>query len=331
MIARISLLLIATLASAAALTSENINQQFDVTPGGMLVVDVEFGTVDVAVGANEKVNIEAMRKIDSNDEAREKEYVAAAPITMSKDGNTVTIRARREQKKDSWSWHGNINTDARYTVRLPKNFNADLRTGGGAITADGIAGRMMAHTSGGNLKFTHLHGPVTAKTSGGHIEMNGCEGALNVSTSGGRMDFADGKGTLDARTSGGSVAVKNFDGDTNVATSGGRLSLDNINGKITGKTSGGSIVASLHRALSGDIELHTSAGSIELAVPPDAAFDLDAHASVGRVATELPFVGTRNDRDELKGKINGGGKSVVLRSGAGSITIKPALREIVQR
>jgi hypothetical protein len=33
----------------------------------------------------------------------------------------------------------------------------------------------------------------------------------------------------------------------------------------------------------------------------------------------------------MKGKINGGGKSLVLRSGAGSISIKPASAEVAAR
>ena len=76
------------------------------------------------------------------------------------------------------------------------------------------------------------------------------------------------------------------------------------------------------------MELETSAGSIEVMVPPDAGLDIEAEASSGRVTSELPFTGTRTDRESMKGKINGGGKSLVLRSGAGSISIKPASPEV---
>jgi hypothetical protein len=49
------------------------------------------------------------------------------------------------------------------------------------------------------------------------------------------------------------------------------------------------------------------------------------------VTSDLPFVGIRTDRDSMKGKINGGGKSLLLRSGAGSISIKPAGAEVAAR
>jgi hypothetical protein len=328
MITRTILLLAATVATASALSEENINQQLDCAPGGKIVVDVDFGTVDVSAGADDKVAVAVYRKIDSNDEAKEKEYLASVPVTVTKEGNTVTIRARCEKKDRDLNWAGHCNMDARYTLRIPRNFNSDLRTGGGTIIGAELTGTMSADTSGGKLKFTHLRGPTGATTSGGSIELNGCEGAVKVDTSGGRIESIDGSGSLDARTSGGSIVVRNFGGDTKVETSGGRLVFENINGKITGRSSGGSITARLRSPVPGDVNLETSAGSIDVSVPPDAGLDVEAEASSGRVTSDLPFVGIRTDREQLKGKINGGGKSMVLRSGAGSISIKPSSNEV---
>ena len=322
MIIRTILLLVIAAATASALSEENFNQQLDGAPGGKIIVDVDFGTIDVSAGADNKVVVEAHRKIDSNNEAQEKEYLAAVPVTVSKDGNTVTIRA---------NWSGRCNMDARYTVHVPRNSDSELRTGGGTIIGTELTGTMSADTSGGKLKFTHLRGPTGATTSGGSIELNGCEGAVKVDTSGGRIESIDGSGSLEAHTSGGSIIVRNFGGDTKVETSGGRLSFENINGKITGRSSGGSITARLRSPVPGDVNLETSAGSIEVTVPPDAGLDVEAEASSGRVTSELPFVGIRTDREQLKGKINGGGKSLVLRSGAGSISIKPASAGVAAR
>jgi len=331
MITRTLLLLIAAAATASALSEDNIHETFDAAPGGRIIVDVDFGAIEVSAGADDKVVVEAHRKIDSNNEAREKEYMAAAPVTVTKDGNTVTVRARRSQKDRSLNWSGRCNTDARYTVRVPKSFNSELRTAGGSIIGSELTGTMSADTSGGKLKFTHLKGPTGATTSGGSIELNGCEGAVKVDTSGGRIESIDGSGSLEARTSGGSIGVRNFCGDAKVETSGGRLAFENINGKITGRTSGGSITARLKSPVPGDVNLETSAGSIEVTVPPDAGLDVEAEASSGRVTSDLPVTGTRTDREQMRGKINGGGKSLVLRTSAGSISIKPAGKEVVSK
>src|SRR3984893_3232727 len=98
MIIRILFLLCLAAAPAFALSEENVSQTLDGTPGGRLIVDVDFGTIDVSAGADDKVAVEAHRKIDSDNEAQEKEYLASAPVTVSKEGNTVTVRARRQNK-----------------------------------------------------------------------------------------------------------------------------------------------------------------------------------------------------------------------------------------
>lgn len=331
MILRTLLLLALATATASALSEENVNQTLDGAPGGRIIIDVDFGTIDVSSGADDKVTVSVRRKIDSDNEAQEKEYLASAPVTVSKEGNTFTVRARRQNKNKDLNWSGRCTMDARYTVRVPKTFNSELRTGGGTIMVAELTGTMSADTSGGKLKFTNLKGPTGATTSGGSIELKGCDGPLKVDTSGGRIEATDGTGTLEARTSGGSIVVRNFGGDAKVETSGGRLSFENINGKIFGRTSGGSISAKLKSPVPGDVDLETSAGSIDVQVPPDAGLDIEAEASSGRVTSELPFTGTRTDRDSMKGKINGGGKSLVLRSGAGSITIKPFSPEVAAR
>jgi hypothetical protein len=331
MILRILFLLVLAATSAFALSEENVSQTLDGAPGGRLIVDVDFGTIDVSAGPDDKISVQAHRKIDSDNDAQEKEYFASTPVTVKKAGNIITIRARRQNKDKNLNWSGRCSMDARYTVRVPKSFNSELRTGGGTIMVAEITGTLSADTSGGKLKFTHLKGPTGATTSGGSIELNACEGPLKVDTSGGRIEAIDGNGTLDARTSGGSIVVRNFAGDAKVETSGGRLAFENVNGKIFGRTSGGSISAKLKSPVPGDVNLETSAGSIDLMVPADAGLDIEAEASSGRVTSDLPFTGTRSDRDSMKGKINGGGKSVVLRSGAGSISIKPSSSEVAVR
>jgi hypothetical protein len=202
MIIRILFLLVLAAVPAFALSEENVSQTLDGAPGGRLIVDVDFGTIDVSAGPDDKISVAAHRKIDSDNEAQEKEYLASAPVTVTKEGNTVTVRARRQNKEKNLNWSGRCSMDARYTVRVPKSFNSELRTGGGTIMVAEITGTMSADTSGGKLKFTHLKGPTGATTSGGSIELNGCDGPLKVDTSGGRIEAVEGSGSLEARTSG---------------------------------------------------------------------------------------------------------------------------------
>jgi hypothetical protein len=316
--------------TASATTEENISRQLDVTPGGKLVVDVDFGTINVTSGADDKVVIEAYRKIDFADEAKEKEYFAAAPITISQNANVVTVRANNTRSKGFWSL-GHSEMDGRYTIRVPKRFEADLHTEGGNVTASEITGNATVKTSGGKLSFKHLEGTLTANTNGGSIAVEDCRGPIKIETSGGDITVADGTGTLDAKTSGGRIDVRNFSGDTEVRTSGGNLTLQRITGKIIGKTSGGSIHASIPGAVVGDVRLETSAGNIDVSLPATATVDIDASTSVGEIFSLLPLETSDVDREHLRGKLNGGGRSVKLETSAGNITLKPSSSEMASR
>ena len=317
---RILSILIALAFSAFALTEENVNVTRDAKSGGKLVVDVDFGTIDVAPGDNDKVVVNASRKIVASSKEKETEYFAAAPITVTNEGNTVTVRARRAKE---WEEDGRACNDARYAIHVPANFDAELKTEGGAITTTNLTGKIKAHTSGGDLKFSLLHGPIKADTDGGEIEVSGCEGSIDIETSGGRIEANGGSGSLRAVTAGGSIKVENFNGDAKVESSGGQLALANVRGRLDAETAGGFISAKLPSPVPGDVRLETAAGAIEVVVPTDAALTIDAETDVGSVRSDLPVASrTRGDSEGLKGTINGGGKSLHLRSGAGSISIK---------
>src|SRR2546423_1404537 len=116
MIIRVLFLLALAVSTAAALTEENVSQTLDGAPGGRLIVDVDFGTIDVSAGPDDKIAVQVHRKIDSDNDAQEKEYFASTPVNVTKDGNTISIRARRPNKDKGLSWSGRCNMDARYTV-----------------------------------------------------------------------------------------------------------------------------------------------------------------------------------------------------------------------
>ena len=316
--------------TAMAASEENINQQIDAAVGGTLIVDVDFGTIEVTAGTDAKVAVEAHRKVDFGDETKEKEYLAAAPISISKEGSTVTVLAHSSMRESFWSLR-HSRTDGQYTISVPKKFNVDLHTAGGSIITSELAGGVKAHTSGGKLKFVHLEGTIEGKTSGGSIQLDGCNGPVEIETSGGDITATDGRGGLHARTSGGGIYVRNFSGDTDVRTSGGELTLKQVDGKLTGRTSGGSITASIPGPAVSEVNLESSAGSIDLALPATAAVDINAQTSAGRITTTLPVVLVSADHEHLRGQLNGGGKAVVLRTSAGSITIKSSSSETAER
>lgn len=309
--------------SASASSEEKVNQQIDARPGGKLIVEVDFGTVNVNAGADSKVTVDAFRRINFGDEAAEKEYLAEAPVAVTANGNTITVRARSSKEARHHHFH-HTSMDARYTVRVPKNFSAELNTGGGDLSATELAGDIRADSGGGDLTFSHTQGAVSAKSGGGSIKLDGCDGATEVKTGGGDIVLANGHGVLRARTGGGSVQVRTLAGDADVATGGGELTLQKIDGAIAAETSGGAITASVTTAPLKEISLESSGGSIDLVIPRTAAADITAETGDGGITSDLPLAVTKTGGNHLRGKLNGGGTPVVLRTSSGSISINSA-------
>lgn len=308
-------------AALRAETEENIQKKFEVKAGGNLVVDVDFGSIEVSAGSGQHVGIQITRRISRGSKSDEEDFLQERPVVVSQDGDTVTIRSKSENRT-SWSWKGLQRNEAKYVVTVPARFNAKLKTSGGGIEVRDLEGEVKAGTSGGGLKFARIKGPLDGRTSGGGIRLNGCEGAVAIHTSGGGIEVDGGHGSLDGHTSGGSIQVKAFRGDLKVRTSGGGIRIEEAAGRVEASTSGGSISASLAK-ISDAVRLETSGGSVTLRTSPDAAFDLDASSSGGGASSELPVAVTgKPSRNHLKGPVNGGGRTVQLRSSGGGVHVK---------
>ncbi|MGA3283971.1 MAG: DUF4097 family beta strand repeat-containing protein, partial [Verrucomicrobiota bacterium] len=279
-IMKLTLLLLALTSGAAlAATEEQTNKTFQVSPGGTLVVDVDFGAIDVSTNSIDAVAVNVWRKVTRGSAEKEQKFFSENPVVFVQEGNTVTVRSRHRENFHWFNVFRNRN-EAKYTIQVPARLNARLNTSGGGIAASDLTGEVKADTSGGGLRFTRLHGPLDGDTSGGGIRVTDCEGPIKIDTSGGGIEVTGGAGSLDGETSGGAITVKTFKGPVSVDTSGGGITIENVAGKVKGDTSGGSIHAVLLSPLPGDVSLSTSGGGVTVKVPAAAAFNLDAEASV---------------------------------------------------
>lgn len=315
-----ALLLTPGLASYAA-TEEHLDKRFAVQPGGKLLVDVDFGSIELATNNASEVTVEVFRRVVRPTRDEEEAFLAERPVNFSPDGNTLTIYSRANRPKETS--RGTQRTEGKYVITVPSQFSAQLKTDGGTIDVSDLNGEVQANSRGGDLKFARVQGRLEGVTAGGAVRVTGCDGAQHVKSSGGSIDVSGGAGSLKGSTSGGAVAVKNFRGPVEVKTAGGPINIENITGKVEGMTSGGSISAEFASPPSDDINLATSGGGVTLRVAENAAFDLDAATLAGQVSSDLPVqTAQKQSPNRLKGTINGGGKAVVLRTTAGGIQVR---------
>lgn len=320
---RTLLLSLVLLAATSVLAADDvIRKGFNVADGGTLRLDAGFGDVKIVSGGA-GVAVEVIRKTRGK---RGEEWLREHKVSFSQQGNDVVIETDDEEgRRDrGWfNWFDHDEFEVQWNIRVPDRYNVTAKTSGGSIELDDLQGTVDVKTSGGSIATGRLGGPATLRTSGGSISVGGATGQIDARTSGGSIRIGDTSGPVDARTSGGSITLARVSGTVVAKTSGGNITIDDATGSVDASTSGGSIRAQLSGPVTAASKLSTSGGSVTVSLGSRVAVDLDARASGGGIDANVPVtIQGRQDDDELKGKINGGGPTLTLRTSGGGIRVK---------
>jgi len=207
-------------------------------------------------------------------------------IEESQSGDSVTIKVRMPHFNWGFFGHGgSVHVD----LRVPRNLNLDVSTGDGNVTAQPVSGQVRITTGDGNINADGTKGDIYMHSGDGHIEASNLDGTLKV-------DTGDGHVTVSGR----------FDA----------LDLHTGDGNIDAAAASGSKVASAW-------SLHSGDGRINLRVPGDLSADLDAHTGDGSITLDIPItVAGSLSHSTVRGKLNGGGGTLRITSGDGSIHLE---------
>lgn len=300
--------------TASAAHAAAIERGFDVSPGGLLVVDAQWATVNVR-GGSENVRIEISRE-DDDAAAIEADYNIAFERT---DAGVELRVVPKEQLLPRLRWRG-----VKIAVQVPEDYRADVASSGGSVSVAGLNGDVAARTSGGKLRLEALPGAVSGRTSGGSIRHAGTSASVDFVTTGGAIFVDEVAGEANTQTSGGSITVGRAGGAVAAKTSGGSIRIGSAGDAVSAKTSGGSIRATFAAQPTAASSLVTSGGSIQVWLAPELAVDVNASSSGGRVRLEDGIeVEGDMERRRLAGTVNGGGPRLSLRTSGGSIVLQP--------
>jgi Putative adhesin len=147
------------------------------------------------------------------------------------------------------------------------------------------------HTGDGSIRLAGLHGSIRADTGDGSIQGEDLDGTLDVHSGDGSVHLTGRFDNIQLRTDDGSVELN--------ALRGSRMHSD-------------------WRVQTGD-------GSVHLNLPTDLSADLELHTGDGHIQSDLPLTvtGMQSEHD-IRGKLNGGGPALTVRTGDGSITVGSA-------
>ncbi len=157
-------------------------------------------------------------------------------IDERQTGNSVEIEVHYPHHNFNVEW-GSHRVDV--LIQMPREGNANLRTGDGKIEVAGLKGAMDLHTGDGSENLDNVDGKLHATTGDGRIQANGRFDELALKT---------GDGSVDVRAIAGSTLAAEW-----------RL-----------ETGDGSVSLEIPPDLSATVDLHTSDGHIDLDMPVTA-------------------------------------------------------------
>ena len=205
-------------------------------------------------------------------------------VSTEQNGDTVEVSAKGS---GTWGWRWGVNhASLRVEVHMPRD--ADL----------------YAHTGDGSVEADSVNGNVDVTTGDGHITVQGAKGNIR---------FHSGDGHIEARGLDGSVDASSGDGHINLEGRFDSLRIRTGDGSVTARAAAGSKVASAW-------DIHTGDGSVDLAIPGDLQANIDASTHDGHISLGLPVtVEGSFSSSKISGKLNGGGQTLTIRTGDGSI------------
>ncbi len=209
-------------------------------------------------------------------------------VTASQSGDRIECEVREPRMSFNFNWHRN---SLRVDVSLPRDADVDIASSDGRVTLAPLTGVERVHTGDGDIEADGLAGELHLSTSDGAIRARGLDGSVEATSSDGAIEI---EGRFD------------------------RLDLETSDGHVEASALAGSKVASGWSLRSGD-------GRLRLRIPSDLAADLDLHSGDGSIRLDLPIQVTGQiARHDLRGKLNGGGAVIRMRSGDGSIRVEPS-------
>jgi len=144
---------------------------------------------------------------------------------------------------------------------------------------------------------------------------------VNSQTGSGNQTIGNVDGAVRAQTGSGSIRVERAGGSLHAQTGSGNIQADSVGGEVRAQTGSGSVeVRQIARA---DVNVQTGSGSVTLNLPQDAAYTLNAQTGSGSISTAQPLtVQGEVRRNRVTGTVRGGGNTVHVRTGSGSINIR---------
>jgi hypothetical protein len=131
---------------------------------------------------------------------------------------------------------------------------------------------------------------------------------------------------------GGGIEVKDIRAEVEISSTMGDVKVINVTGPLNVKVAQGDVVAKFVQPVKGPISLIAAMGAVDVAFPAKFGANVDMKTSMGNIyaadefqfekPVEEPKSSPYNMSNTVKGKMNGGGQDVILKTSMGDIYIR---------
>jgi DUF4097 and DUF4098 domain-containing protein YvlB len=252
----------------------------------------------------------------------------------------LAVASALPARADEWSKTFNLTgkpdlrvetSDANIRVETwdQNTIEATVKTVRYKIGEDGI--KIVEHQTGDvvqlEVRYPHSHG-LTIDWGQRRVDVvihMPREGKVNLRTSDGNIEIGGFKGEMDLHSGDGSEILDAVDGKLRATTGDGHIRANGRFDELDLKTGDGhvDVRAAAGSSLNASWRLETGDGNVTLEIPGDMAADVDLHTGDGHIDVDMPVTTQGKIREnEVRGKLNGGGNLVTIRTGDGSIHLR---------
>ena len=298
----LTLIALATAGWAAEKYVEPFSRTEGLAKDGRVAVQNLSGTLDVRGWSQDQVKIEAEKVSNASSLDKAKANAALVTIEVTKVGNNLTIETKYPEGRNR-----DLNVSVNYKIWVPEKAAVKLRNTSGAVDVEAIGGAFEADVISGKTTIARMAGPVNCRTVSGGVTVREVGRDIDLKTVSGGIEATQIKGSVDAETTSGRIELRDISGAK----------------AVRAKALSGGILYEGEVAAGAKISLEAFSGGLDLNLPANAAFELNSETFSGHVDSEFAVtMSGKLSPKELRGVVNNGGATLVLKTFSGGIRIK---------
>jgi len=314
----------------------------------------DAGDVTINTWDENKIKVDAAKKIRADESADASKYDSQTQPTINTEGNTVTVSANTTGA----GAHFNVRSDLQ--IWVPHNVAVEVSTRKGDITVRDRNANVKATDAKGSITVEDIKGDVEAdQRNKGDVHLARITGNVTMSGQVDDSSIADVSGEVkltgdfygdmqlsklakgftfhssrtelqmakldgDFSMNPGDLRANSLTGPVRLMTKSTDIHLDDLSGELRVEDSNGNV--EVHSKKLGPIDISNETGDVHVVVPDRTGFVVDIHTKTGDFNSDFNNLRVEDNNGEkrVSGSVGSGGPTVKVNSQHGSIEIRKA-------